>query len=116
MNNSGGRPSLGANGENRVSVRIKEPGGAGYSLSLLSIQREFLTSVGSGNRSEGFRRIIRFLSQTSRIQPALKHIIYQNIEPSLETVRDRDLADWLNELGEILKHGRSVGEENPDGS
>jgi len=116
MNNSGGRPSLGPNGESRVSVRIKERGGDGYNLSLLAIQREFLSSVGQGNRSAGFRRIIRFLSKTAQIQPVLENIIYQSIDPSLEAVRDRDLADWLKELGEILEHGRSVGEENPDGS
>lgn len=103
----GGRPALGASGQNRVSVRIMEPGDGGYSLSLLPIQREFLASVGGGNRSEGFRRIVRFLAQTAEIQELLKHVIYQYVDPALETVRDKSLVDWLAELDRILEHGRA---------
>jgi len=107
----GGRPALGGQGgENRVSVRIMEPGDGGYSLSLLPIQREFLSAVGGGNRSEGLRRIIRFLSQTAEVQEGLTYCIYQVIDPALENVRDKSLADWLAELEGILKHGRAETE------
>ena len=102
----GGRPSLGKDGENRTSVSIVGQGER-FNLSVLSIKREFLTSVGDGNRSEGFRKIIRFLAESARVYDLLENAITSPDSFRFEERGQWELDRWLKELDGILEHGRT---------
>jgi len=106
--NRGGRPSLGADGENRTTVSIVGPRRERFNLSLLKKQVAFLESVGDGNRSKGFRVIIRLLSETARLFPLLEAAIqYYMDEDETDVHAAVDLTRWLENVDGVLEHGRA---------